>query len=201
MKNEQFKAEVFKQRTGLGADIVGHAIRKKIAGEKINELYEAQVDKYLKRFMLPSADANGQAWKNYKFVSVKKAELLKDQAFSAQDFASHVSKTLQQIANGEEVWSFSAMPDNSARDARSVMSTLVHEIGHVVQFMDETKNDNLGIRLRADKKLTSYSGTNDREAFAEAFVAFVSQPAKLKEMRPKLYDRISRSLYEYLASS
>lgn len=201
MKNEQLKAQVLKQRTGQGADIVGHAIRKKMAGEKINELYESQIDKYLKRFMLPPADANGQAFKNYNFVSVKKADLLKGQSFSAEEFAVHVSKTLQQIENGDEVWSFSAMPDNAPRDARSVMSTLVHEIGHVVQFMDETKDDKLGIRLRADKKLTSYSGTNDREAFAEGFVAFVSQPAKLKKMRPKLYDRISRSLYEYLASS
>ena len=65
--------------------------------------------------------------------------------------------------------------------------------------MDETKDDRLGIRLRAKRKLTQYSGSNDREAFAEGFVAFVLQPEKLKEMRPELYGRIQRSLFEFLA--
>jgi Mlc titration factor MtfA (ptsG expression regulator) len=91
------------------------------------------------------------------------------------------------------------MPGGAEKDARSVMSTAIHEIGHVVQFMDETKDDKLGIRLWADKKLTRYSGTNDMEAFAEGFVAFVTQPERLKQMRPKLYDRIRRSLNEYMA--
>jgi len=197
MKSDQLKAAVLRQRTGQGADFIGAKLRKKIAGEKIHEHYESQIDKYIKRFMLPPADANGQAFKNYNFVSVKRGDLLKGQAFSAKDLADHVSKVLQKIENGEEVWSFSHADE---RAARSVMSTLIHEIGHVVQFMDETKDDKLGIRLRADKKLTTYSGTNDLEAFAEGFVAFVTQPATLKKMRPKLYDRIRRSLYEYLES-
>ena len=47
--------------------------------------------------------------------------------------------------------------------------------------------------------MTEYSGSNDREAFAEGFVAFVLQPEKLKEIRPELHNRIQRSLFEFLA--
>jgi hypothetical protein len=200
MQNKTFQEEVLRQRTGEGLDLVGRGIRKKMAGESIDELYESRIDQYLKRFILPSADANGHAYKNYNFVAVKKGELLKDRAFKVDKLAAHTSAVLNRLENGEDVWSFSAMPGGAEKDARSVMSTAIHEIGHVVQFMDETKDDKLGIRLWADKKLTRYSGTNDREAFAEGFVAFVTQPERLKQMRPKLYDRIRRSLYEYMAS-
>ena len=100
------------------------------------------------------------------------------------------------IEKGDLPWSFS---HNATRDASATMSTLIHEVGHVVQYMDETSDDRLGIRLRAKRKLTEYSGTNDREAFAEGFVAFVLQPEKLKEMRPELYNRVRKSLFEFLA--
>jgi SPP1 gp7 family putative phage head morphogenesis protein len=199
MQNKTFQEEVLRQRTGEGLDLVGRGIRKKMAGESIDELYESRIDQYLKRFILPSADANGHAYKNYNFVAVKKGELLKNKAFKVEDLAAHTSAVLDQLENKEDVWSFSAMPGGAEKDARSVMSTAIHEIGHVVQFMDETKDDKLGIRLWADKKLTRYSGTNDMEAFAEGFVAFVTQPERLKQMRPKLYDRIRRSLNEYMA--
>jgi len=204
-KNATFRRTVLERRSGQGADIVGHAIRKKLDGEQIPDLYEQRIDQFLKRFMTPPPNANGQAFKGFNFISVKDGNKLNGGAFDAKALRQRVKDKLALVEKGDEPWSFSSMPgratilDAPARDAESVMSTLIHEVGHVVQFMDETRNDRLGIRLRAKRKLTQYSGTNDREAFAEGFVAFVLQPEKLKEMRPELYDRIRRSLYEFLA--
>ena len=204
-KNATFRRTVLERRSGQGADIVGHAIRKKLDGEQIPDLYEQRIDQFLKRFMLPPPNANGQAFKGFNFISVRDGNKLNGGAFDAKALRQRVKDKLALVEKGDEPWSFSSMPgragilDQPARDAESVMSTLIHEVGHVVQFMDETRDDRLGIRLRAKRKLTQYSGTNDREAFAEGFVAFVLQPEKLKEMRPELYDRIRRSLYEFLA--
>ena len=205
IKNATFKRTVLERRTGQGADIVGHAIRKKLDGEQIPELYEQRIDQFLKKFMTPPPTANGQAFKGFNFISVKQGNKLNGGAFNAKALQQRVKDKLDLVEKGDEPWSFSSMPgrtnilDAPPRDAVSVMSTLIHEVGHVVQFMDETKDDRLGIRLRAKRKLTQYSGSNDREAFAEGFVAFVLQPEKLKEMRPELYGRIQRSLFEFLA--
>ena len=204
-KNATFKRTVLERRTGQGADIVGHAIRKKLDGEQIPELYEQRIDQYLKKFILPVPKATGHAFKGFNFISVKDGSKLSGGAFDAKALRRRVKDKLDLVEKGDEPWSFSSMPGKTdflsqpPRDAESVMSTFIHEVGHVVQYMDETKDDRLGIRLRAKRKLTQYSGTNDREAFAEGFVAFVLQPEKLKEMRPELYGRIRRSLFEFLA--
>ena len=175
---------------------MGHALRRKLDGEEISDLYEKQIHRYLKKFMQPSANANGHAFKGYNFVSVKGGEQLAQGKFNAKQLQARVKQKLDDIQKGDLPWSFS---HNDTRDASATMSTLIHEVGHVVQYMDETSDDRLGIRLRAKRKLTEYSGTNDREAFAEGFVAFVLQPEKLKEMRPELYNRVRKSLFEFLA--
>jgi len=195
-KNATFKRTVLERRTGRGADIVGHALRKKLDGEETSPMYERQIQKFLNKFMQPSANSNGHAFKGYNFVSVKHGEQLAGGKFNAKQLQARVNKKLDDIDKGDPSWSFS---HNATKDASSTMSTLIHEIGHVVQYMDETSDDRLGIRLRAKRKLTEYSGTNDREAFAEGFVAFVLQPKKLQEMRPELYDRVRKSLFEFLA--
>ena len=195
-KNATFRRTVLERRSGRGADIVGHALRRKLDGEEISALYEKQIQRYLKKFMQPSANANGHAFKGYNFVSVKGGEQLAQGKFNAKQLQSRVKQKLDDIEKGDLPWSFS---HNATRDASATMSTLIHEVGHVVQYMDETSDDRLGIRLRAKRKLTEYSGTNDREAFAEGFVAFVLQPEKLKEMRPELYNRVRKSLFEFLA--
>ncbi len=195
-KNATFKRTVLERRTGRGADIVGHALRKKLDGEETSPMYERQIQKFLNKFMQPSANSNGHAFKGYNFVSVKHGQQLAGGKFNAKQLQARVNKKLDDIDKGDPSWSFS---HNATKDASSTMSTLIHEIGHVVQYMDETSDDRLGIRLRAKRKLTEYSGSNDREAFAEGFVAFVLQPKKLKEMRPELYDRVRKSLFEFLA--
>ena len=81
-----------------------------------------------------------------------------------------------------------------AKGAASDLMTYLHEVGHQVHYISESKDPSLAAKGRKTKPVTKYGATNDKENFAEGFSLWTLDAKGLKAKNPEMHDYIQESV-------
>jgi len=104
---------------------------------------------------------------------------------------------MQSIANkmlsptsGKIAFSTSTVAKGSASD----LATYLHEVGHQVHWISESKDPSLASKGLKTKPVSSYGATNNKENFAEGFALWTLDAKGLKAKNPEMHDYIQDSV-------
>ena len=78
--------------------------------------------------------------------------------------------------------------------ASSDLMTYLHEVGHQVHWISESKDPSLAAKGQRTKPVTSYGAANNKENFAEGFALWTIDAKGLKEKNPEMHDYIQESV-------